>query len=541
MKNNVENIELNNFPDDTDVQSISNDEYVAHKRGQECTAVVKYDREFAIASGCKYGLSPMALESYRPHRNFYIANEEYWAPNNQINIDTENRTSDGHYQQGDTDKILDEDGNLLSRRQGWSDLPQEQTADCRAMVDIVEHQGEPAFLMEKDGNLFISQRVIKSGRDAILVPPPRNKIPFDLVLSGEVISHYSDAISDRSGRWEENLFHDTDAYFKASFELSSKEHYLIPDCWIPHTYLPEKAFYTPILMAITDYEGGKSRLLKALTYLGFRGYLTTSLDAPHVLRTAHRFRGVISFDVYDLWQKAGRNIDMILDRFERGKLIQRVNKAWLHNFEDTDYYDIFGPTTIGTNVPPPPVFASRGIELPIAPSDREFPVEDARRSALVLKAKYLAFRAKYKDLKLPVVPKPAPRRLGDIMTPLNQMIRLMAPDQEPAFLDLVTDLQRTRLLERSESLEAQIVRAIIDNRDKVDSRDRLAIKIVTETLNQGIYGNRRVDERTVGRRVKALAFRRTRTQDNCSALLWDVNLIRKLSRVYGLEITPETP
>ena len=60
------------------------------------------------------------------------------------------------------------------------------------------------------------------------------------------------------------------------------------------------------------------------------------------------------------------------------------------------------------------------------------------------------------------VTKPARGRLGDILEPLVQVVRLMAPHREEELLNLVEDLLEARLSDKSQTQEGRIIRVVIN-------------------------------------------------------------------------------
>ncbi len=166
--------------------------------------------------------------------------------------------------------------------------------------------------------------------------------------------------------------------------------------------------------------------------------------------------------------------------------------------------------------------------------------------ALPLKERLVAFRARHLGAELADISKSATGRLGDILKPLQQINRLVKPGREAAFLNLVRELHAERLTEKAASLEAEILGAVVDLSHRVERRI-LPVKTIADTLNEDQPAKSRLSYQKVGRRLKAMGFRRERTSSGAAAIVWDDRLIQRMKDTYGLgkrsetSETPETP
>jgi hypothetical protein len=414
----------------------------------------------------------------------------------------------------------------------------EMTAVFPGLVDLVlDDNGTIGFLMKNPEGFYFTPKEASADGSKVYIPPSRNQLLWDLVPVERVYQHYRAA--DAPG-WDAALFDALLDYYHRVSELPAEGYYILLAADTMLGYLIEKASYAPIIAFVGGPDRGKSRTAKAMTRVGYRGVTINSLREAHVIRLSERFRGLISFDVMDIWKKAGKSADVILDRYERGKLIPRVYKPSLATFGDTQYFDVFGNTIIVSNFLPPEVLATRCVEINMPVATRAFPEEGIRETAMELKARLTAFRAKYMDCALPDVPVPSSNRLGDIIKPLLQIIRLVRPDKEGDFLALVREIERSRLIDRADTFEARMIRAIIGNQSKV-AHGSLPVEAITEALNDGKKGNFRLTPQKIGRQLKALGFKRGRTPQGCSAIIWDDRLIESLADIYGLTLPPDSP
>jgi hypothetical protein len=169
---------------------------------------------------------------------------------------------------------------------------------------------------------------------------------------------------------------------------------------------------------------------------------------------------------------------------------------------------------------------------------RDFDNEVTPELALPLKEKLVAFRARHFEEKLPDVPKPAHGRLGDITRPILQIIKLVKPDRETVFLELIKEIQKGRLIEKSETLEAQILRIIKGLESKIE-KGILPVKLITDTINIGRDEKYKYSYSRIGKVLSSLGFEKAKTGDGASAIIWNEQLLSITSQKYGLEYTPD--
>ena len=122
----------------------------------------------------------------------------------------------------------------------------------------------------------------------------------------------------------------------------------------------------------------------------------------------------------------------------------------------------------------------------------------------------------------PEARKPSAARLGDILKPLLQVIRLINTEGEQGFLALVRMLERDRLIEKSVSLEAEILSMIRNLEDSV-WHGYLPVKTIVDRLNHSRPENSRLTYQRVGRILAAMGFREGRTGDGAAAIHFDEN------------------
>jgi hypothetical protein len=403
----------------------------------------------------------------------------------------------------------------------------EYSAVFDGLVDLVEHEGQPAFLVSEDGRLRTLTTVERDGR--VLSPPSREQIPWLLPREEEVL------------RWvqedsDSQLYDDLIVYYRAASELPDEPHYELIALWVLHTYLLERMQFSPELCLFAVPERGKTRTGKAITYVAYRGIHVESLRDPYIVRFAAYCGGTIFFDVMNLWRKAQRegSEDILLGRYERGFTVPRVLFPDRGPHQDTRYFPIFGPTVIATNEAIHHILETRAVTITMSEARRRFETDVTPEGARPLRERLVAFRARHLGEPLPEAGKPAAGRLGDILKPLRQIARLVRPDREKAFLAFVADLRRERRQEKSETLEGELLRVLDGLREKV-REDLLPVRLVTQALNDGRPEREQVSDQKVGRRLRSLGFEKGPRSREGATIRWDEEKLARTMAAYGLQ------
>ena len=194
---------------------------------------------------------------------------------------------------------------------------------------------------------------------------------------------------------------------------------------------------------------------------------------------------------------------------------------------------------IATNDGVHQILESRALQINMPASSRIFEDDVTPESALPFKERLTAFRARHLGEKLPNILKPARGRLGDILRPLLQIIRLVRPEKEDAFMELVRSLQEDRLMEKSETLEARILKTVLELRGDVVN-GVLPVKLITDTFNNGLPEKSQITYQRVGRMLKSMGIQKCKTNQGGAAILWDEKGLCVLGVAYGLHETSET-
>ena len=399
------------------------------------------------------------------------------------------------------------------------------------LIDIVSHDDRTAFLIKDSEGLYIKSEFQKDGN--ILKPP--GVIPWLLPRGEAVIENYKklelDPVTVLS-----TLYVDILSYFKNISCLPHEGYYHLLTVWVFHTYLPEHCQYTPVISFYAIAERGKSRTGRGMVYVAYRGLHVTSLREAYILRACHDLRATIFFDVMDLWKKAEQNgtEDIILSKFEKGAVVPRVNNPDKGAHCDTTYYNVFGPTILATNESVHRILETRALQINMPEGTKIYNDDVLPEPAIELKERLLAFRSYFTGKVLPEVLKPVNGRLGDITRPLLQIAEIVKPEIAKNLIMLINELNTQRMLEKSETIEARIVKTICDSENKIES-GKLSIDIITTELNRGKPEKYHRSNASIGRSLSAMGFEKIRLNDGSMAIWYDLTKISQLKCKYGLQ------
>ena len=410
----------------------------------------------------------------------------------------------------------------------------EYSADFENLIDLVECDGECAFLIKEQGSIVVRKEVRVNG--ARLIPPPKQQIPWLLPRASEVLTYFEQYRTNTARAVDSKLYDDLISYYQKCSQLPSIEAYHALTAWTFHSYLLEMARHSPFICFCGPPEKGKTRSGKAMVYVAYRGVQVESLSGAQLIRLARDLRASIFFDVADFVKKANQQRigDCILLRCERGASIFKVSRPWLGAHHDMELYDVFGATIIGSNQNLDDLYETRSLILHMLSATKSFERDVTPEMALSLKERLVCFRGFHYGQPLPKLVKPVEGRLGDMTRPLMQMIYLVKPEAGPILRDFIQEQESERKLKKGDSLDAQLIRAVCQSAPEVQ-HGRLLIQTICTALNGDKSVLSKRDPTWVGRRLSALGVAKTRIGPNGStAILWDEEQIEKLCTEFGL-------
>jgi len=376
----------------------------------------------------------------------------------------------------------------------------------------------------------------------IFVPPDREAIPW-LPPKAEDVKRACE------GDQDDRLWADLRIWLKTAAELPAEYYYDLEAAWILHTHIVHKFEFTPYLIMTTRLgERGKSRNGRAVIFASRRGIHTETLRPAVLFRWADRFEPAVFFDVCDLTKRIKDDPeaeDLLLTRFQRGLRVSRVTRPDAPAFRDMEYFKNFGPTVIATNREIPSLIRSRGIEIPMPESARQFPEAITEEAASGLRARAVAFGIRHNAEVPPNVEGVGRGRFNDITMPLLQIAAMAAPDQVPRVRSALEEIAAGARAREVQEDDGEVVRILAHPQTQwilvtfTEGARRcqlpaLQVGTVAERLNDGREDKDKVTSRRIGVILRGLGFT-TRKQGKYCYAIENKTLLTNLARRYDLQ------
>ena len=373
------------------------------------------------------------------------------------------------------------------------------------LVDVcINDDGQLVYAILKDGELILAPEYITETESFSI--PEEKHLPFTIPRAAEVLRYF---------KQEDNALYDDMLSYLKRFSALDDEQWTIVAHYVFLTYLHNNTGidYCPYILFNAVPERGKSRTGKSITYIAFRGIHLVELREANIFRYSENLHGTLFFDLMDISKKAKRSNcdDILLLRFEKGAKCSRVLFPDQGPFNDTVYFDIYGPTIISSNKPLDDILETRC--LPIIMPNRPGNYENPRPElGLVLKERLTAWRAKHLFVKFadmePI--EGISGRLWDIGKPMflvNSLLQVDSHILEESIFAIAG--------EKDESMKGTvegrlfaIIKEITDE-NYIDRCVEWSIKVndIRTKFNQGRPEDKQVSAQWIGKRLKSMSFR----------------------------------
>jgi hypothetical protein len=404
------------------------------------------------------------------------------------------------------------------------------SANLPGLVDLtLDETGGVVYLIKKGNVLDIS--TIYEHNGVLYSPPGKEHLPFGLSRAAAVIKWYQ-AENDK------RIFEDVIACLKR-FSYLPDNLFLIVVCKVFLTYIQDHPDiqYMPMILFYAVPERGKSRTGKAVAYISYRGIHVVDLREANLFRFSQNLQATLFFDLMDLWKKAERNNaeDILLLRYEKGAKAVRVIYPEKGAFEDTVFYDVYGPTIIATNEPLHKILDSRGINIimPNKPGNYENPTPDKVKE---IKERLTAWRARVQDAPLPSIEpiQGIQGRLWDISQPLLQVCKMVYPDGLDRLKEALLEVAGQRIEDKKASIEGQIVSILYEFSPEGIPEWTLKTSEVLKRLNDSRPEGRKLTSQYLGRKLKAVGLQ-TKIVMGYSHIQLDIETFNILLTQHGFE------
>jgi hypothetical protein len=398
------------------------------------------------------------------------------------------------------------------------------------LVDVcINDEGQLIYAILKDKELVLAQEYITETESFSV--PERKHFQFTIPRAAEVLNYFT--------RKDETLYNDLLAYLKRFSALDEKQ-WTIVTHYVFLTYLHDHPGidYCPYILFNAVPERGKSRTGKSVTYVSFRGIHLVELREATIFRYSQNFHGTLFFDLMDVSKKAERSgcDDILLLRYEKGARCSRVLYPDQGAFNDTVYFDIYGPSIFASNAWLHKILESRC--LPIIMPNRPGNYENPRPElALELKERLTAWRAKHLLTQF-IDMEPIDDisgRLWDITKPMFYVNSLLPVDSH-ILKEAVLSIAGEKVDSRKDTSEGRLIAIIkeITDENGYDSSVEWSIKIsdIHTRFNQGKPEDKHVPSQWIGKRLKSMSFRNRKVQ-GYSEIRITLNEYATILKQYG--------
>jgi hypothetical protein len=372
------------------------------------------------------------------------------------------------------------------------------------LVDVCQGEdGQLVYALLQDGELILATEYLTETETFTI--PEKKHFQFTLPRAGEVLRYY-DLDDDR-------LYDDLLVYLKR-FSALDEEQWAIVAHYIFLTYLHDHPGidYCAYLLFYAVPERGKSRTGKSVSYVAFRGIHLIELREATIFRYSQHLHGTLFFDLQDVSKKAekGGCDDILLLRAEKGARCCRVQFPEQGAFNDTVYYDIYGPTIFASNEQLHKILETRC--LPIIMPNRPGNYENPRPElALELKERLTAWRARHLATTFaeqdPI--DGITGRLWDITKPMffiNALLPVAAQTLKEAILAIAGEKDEAR----QDTLEGRLVAIIreITEEGGLEQFKEWSIKTfeIRNRFNENRPEEKHVSPQWIGKRLKSMSL-----------------------------------
>jgi len=372
------------------------------------------------------------------------------------------------------------------------------------LVDVCIHDdGQLVYAILKDGELVLSPEYATETESFSI--PEKKHFQFTLPRAAEVLHYFVQE--------DKALYNDLISYLKR-FSALDDEQWAIVAHYVFLTYLHDHPGidYCPYILFNAVPERGKSRTGKSIAYVAFRGIHLIELREATIFRYSQNLHGTLFLDLLDLSKKAERGgcDDILLLRAEKGAKCCRVQYPDQGAFNDTVYYDIYGPTIISSNEPLHKILETRclPINMPNSPGNYDNPRPEL---ALELKERLTAWRAKHLFTSFanmePI--EGISGRLWDITKPMF-LVNSQLPVDSHILEDSILAIAGEKDESRKDSVEGRLIAIIkeITAEFALDQFVEWSIKTsdIRTRYNEGKQEDRRVSSQWIGKRLKRMSF-----------------------------------
>jgi len=328
------------------------------------------------------------------------------------------------------------------------------------------------------------------------------------------------------------LFNEVRAFFEDHLDISNEALFDVYAAFTLASWRPEDFNVVPYLFFLGPLASGKTRALECFSRLCYRAIMATSMTSASLFRASEAWHPTMILDETEIYNREGMAeiIALLNAGYRRGQYAWRVGKVESGRLQ-LQSFDVFGFKVLAGTQLLRATLSSRSIITSMSKNVRSVRLFIDEDKASELRGQLLRYRFQNLGKPLPEIDFSAFKdcRVAELFVSLLYI----APTEEirERLREYAYSLVKSRMEEDLASLEARIFDAILKVEDHVDN-GRVSTQMVTDKFNEGLAEKEQMNTRSVGRRVRALGFEKTRMTGGKAGFFWDTKRIERLKLRY---------
>jgi hypothetical protein len=293
---------------------------------------------------------------------------------------------------------------------------------------------------------------------------------------------------------------------------------------------------TPYILFLGPWRSGKTRALETLEVLSYRAVRVVDPSEASLFRSIELFRPTLLIDESQIIDQNVRAV--MASGYRYGSRVMRVFDPEASGFDGIKFFDTFCFIIYASREEPLNDIFSRSIVIHCEKNTRPTLKRIDETKALELRTRWLAHKLYYfNKIKITFDEfQSDDGRLQELFSPLIVMAKIFGDSEAVDSINSYGHQVERELREyESSTPEAELVEAvarIVEEREG-DAPEVVLTSEILERLN-----NREWTPYRVGKRMRALGFKRYRSPDGRRGYLVDLSLLARLKLRFGLASHP---
>jgi hypothetical protein len=396
-----------------------------------------------------------------------------------------------------------------------------------ATFELVENEGKSGFAIYNLGN---DTYAFSEQTGSVL---PKQNVPW--LLATMPIDYGNDY----------QLYQEVRKFIYDHVELPEETEYDIMTAWVLAAYRFQEFQSFPYVCAIGPPASGKTRLVKTLHQLSYRGIFGAALTASAMFRAIHRDNVSIYLDQSEHLSNSMQAPDF-LAIVDNG--YQKGGKKYLTNNETGDYesFNVYSPKAFASTKTLEETLESRSIRISMQARTRDISIKIDEKRATILRSKLLLYKFRNSEgtedteedeEKLMSLTKDG--RLIELFLPLYIVTKSPSFPSGPSspssiIIEYMKHKSQSRKDEEQVSVDAQIIRSITNCAGNV-TNGKISLEILSFDYNCGKPEKEWWKAKTLAKKVRDLGFETCRMTNGSTGFYWNEKVLKKHQQRFMIE------